>query len=190
MSKILCQKEVFLNGEGDAWCLRNAETVARINYANDPVVRAFKHIVSSPLCVPDRSGVSTLEIGCGEGVKAFQGTADSLQFPDNSFDIVIFGFCLYLCDRNDLFEIAREADRVLKPQGWLVINDFFSEVPIKRDYHHKPGMYSYKMDYRQLFTWHPYYTCFSHLVTSHGSWATTDEKQEWVSTSIIRKNFQ
>jgi ubiquinone/menaquinone biosynthesis C-methylase UbiE len=48
-----------------------------------------------------------------KGVDAKQGTADELPFPNNSFDIVVFDFCLYLCDRLDLFKITAEADRVL-----------------------------------------------------------------------------
>ena len=43
--------------------------------------------------------------------------------------------------------------------AWLVIYDFFAQQPIKNEYHHKHGVYSYKMDYRLLFTGHPYYTC-------------------------------
>lgn len=123
----------------------------------------------------------------GRGVDARHGTADSLPFDSAEFDILIFGFCLYLCDRTDLFRIAQEADRVLKPAAWLVIHDFFSPVPVSREYHHKPGVYSYKMDYRSLFDWHPAYVCYSHRLTQHGRDAYTDEPQEWVATSVLRK---
>lgn len=61
-------------------------------------------------------------------IDAIVGTADSLAYKDNSFDIVIFGFCLYLCDRDDLFRISMEADRVLNKEGWLIIQDFFCRV--------------------------------------------------------------
>ena len=40
------------------------------------------------------------------------GTADQLDFKNESFDIVIFGFCLMVVDLNDLFKIVYEADRV------------------------------------------------------------------------------
>ncbi|MEO0316123.1 MAG: hypothetical protein RI928_2579 [Pseudomonadota bacterium] len=123
------------------------------------------------------------------GVAAQRGTADDLPFEDATFDVLIFGFCLYLCDRQDLFRIAQEANRVLKPDSWLVINDFFAPHPIKREYHHKPGVYSYKMDYRQLFSWHPAYTCLSHKVTCHGRNEFTDDAQEWVATSVMRKKI-
>ncbi|UYO93982.1 class I SAM-dependent methyltransferase [Pollutimonas sp. M17] len=124
------------------------------------------------------------------GITAERGTADDLPFDDATFDVLIFGFCLYLCDRQDLFRVAQEANRVLKPDSWLVINDFYAPHPIKREYHHKPGVYSYKMDYRRLFTWHPAYTCFAHKVTFHGRTEFTDDSQEWMATSVMRKRME
>jgi ubiquinone/menaquinone biosynthesis C-methylase UbiE len=87
---------------------------------------------------------------CAKGLSVQQGTADVLPFDDNSYNIVIFGFCLYLCDREDLFRIASTADRVLRDSGWLFILDFFSPLPCAKTYHHRPGVLSYKMDYRTL----------------------------------------
>jgi SAM-dependent methyltransferase len=124
---------------------------------------------------------------CDNGIKALRGTADQLSFKDSTFDIVIFGFCLYLCDRQDLFRIAQEADRVLKTDAWLLINDFFAPTPVRREYHHKSGIFSYKMDYRTLFDWHPAYTCYSHRLNHHGNSSYTDNPQEWVAMSVMRK---
>ena len=117
------------------------------------------------------------------------GTADSLTHKDNAFDIVIFGFCLYLCDRGDLFRISTEADRVLKKEGWIIIQDFFAESPIQNEYHHTSGIKSYKMDYKTLFTWHPDYTCYQTKVYHHESQVFTDSSNEWVETSVIRKKI-
>jgi len=128
-----------------------------------------------------------VEQACGCGIAAQRGTADQLPFKDSTFDIAIFGFCLYLCDRQDLFRIAQEADRVLKPDAWLVINDFFSPTPVRREYHHKLGIFSYKMDYRTLFDLHPFYSCYSHRLNHHGHSGYTNTPQEWVATSVLRK---
>lgn len=84
-----------------------------------------------------------------------------MPFGNATFDVIIFGFCLYLCDQQDLFRVAQEADRVLKPDSWLVINDFYAPNLVKRAYHHK--------------------------VTVHGKQEFTDDPQEWVATSIMRK---
>jgi len=121
------------------------------------------------------------------GLQVSQGTADALPYESGSFDVLIFGFCLYLCDRDDLFRIAQEADRVLKASAWVIIHDFFATTPLQREYHHFEGLFSYKMDYRKLFDWHPHYTCFAHEVHPHGTMGYTDDPNEWVATSVLRK---
>jgi len=128
-----------------------------------------------------------VDLAISRGVKAKRSTADQILFDDAMFDIVIFGFCLYLCDRKDLFRIAKEADRILKDKSWLLIQDFYSKTPIERDYHHLLGLKSYKMDYKTLFDWHPSYTSYSYQVHHHGSVKFTDDPSEWVATSILRK---
>ena len=134
----------------------------------------------------------SIQRGCAQslGVRAIHGTADILPYDDSSFDIVIFGFCLCWCDREDLFRIVFEADRVLKDQGWLIVHDFYSPMPIRREYHHKAGVYSFKMDYRRLFDWHPGYICFSHEINHLGKSVMTDDVQKWVATSVMRKNMK
>jgi ubiquinone/menaquinone biosynthesis C-methylase UbiE len=134
----------------------------------------------------DPSAIAVAE-AVQQGVSAQTGTADSLPFADKAFDVVIFGFCLYLCDRDDLFRIAAEADRVLKNPGWLLIKDFFSATPVARPYHHKAGVQSYKMDYTTLFSWNPDYSVYSHRVAHHLGDVFTDDHQEWVATSVLRK---
>lgn len=126
-------------------------------------------------------------VACSRGVKATRGTADRLPFDDQMFDIVLFGFCLYLCDRADLFRIAHEADRVLRRSSWLIIHDFYAKSHTQREYHHRAGLVSYKMDYRSLFAWHPAYTCYSHRVLCHSDRGFSDDPGEWVATSIMRK---
>ena len=41
-----------------------------------------------------------VELASSLGVQAIKGTADILPFSDHVFDFVVFGFCLYLCDRS------------------------------------------------------------------------------------------
>ena len=70
----------------------------------------------------------------GLGVDAKIGTADQLPFDDDSFGVVVFGFCLYFCNRKDLFKIATEADRVLKEDGCIIILDFYHSEYSENDY--------------------------------------------------------
>ena len=207
------QKQVFLQSEADAWHERNNGFVRKRDFSHDPVVRAVRDVAGSSKNLKvleigcggghrlawlaktlgaEVNGIDPSIKAVAEaqrlGVAATNGTADELPYKDKSFDVVVFGFCLYLCDRQDLFQIAKEADRVLKAQGWLVIQDFFAKSSIVRDYSHMPGILCHKMDYRALFEWHPAYTCLSHQVSHHTADRFTDDTQEWVATSVLRKS--
>ena len=208
-------KQEFLETEGDAWYARNRAAKQSRNYPDDD--RVLNQILELSDLSP-QSSVLEIGCGGGErlawlqqtlgyscsgiepsaeavaqaqssGIEAVQGTADQLPYPDLTFDLVIFGFCLYLCDRSDLFRIASEADRVLKTPGWMIVYDFYAETPIRRPYHHAPGLYSYKMDYRTLFTWHPGYTCYKHELRHHATGEFTNDPQEWVALSVLRKDM-
>ena len=212
MTKIK-QKEVFLNEEGDNWYSRNKDYVNQKKMENDFL---FKEIIT--LSPSENQSLKLLEIGCGNGkrllelknnnfkvfgidpsksaiteaklngVDAFVGTADSLPFDDNSFDVLVFGFCLYLCDREDLFKIASEADRVLKNNGYLYIMDFYSKDNFSNNYHHLEGLKSYKMDYSKLFNWHPNYVLIKQILGSHDNISLqTQDKNDWISISVLRK---
>ncbi|WP_417448380.1 methyltransferase domain-containing protein [Idiomarina abyssalis] len=210
------QKDIFLAGEADAWLERNLEALKKLaekpgdpvflaaeeifqnhNFANKPRVlevgcgNGQRLAALSQAFQADCYGLEpsskAVELAQAQGVNAQIGTADQLPYPDNHFDILIFGFCLYLCDREDLFKIAQEANRVLKPNAWLLIYDFYAEAHTNRPYHHCEGVNSYKMDYRKLFDWHPAYTCYSHKVFGHGEHKLCDDPQEWIAISTLRK---
>jgi len=209
------QKEIFLQSEGNAWFTRNQQGVAGRKLPDDDALlrEVLDFLPVNPGgglkvlevgcgdgtrlawlknnrnadCYGIEPSAQAVEAACAKGINVQQGTADVLPFDSQSFDIVIFGFCLYLCDREDLFRIANEADRVLRSPGWLMIMDFYSPIPRARTYHHRPGVQSYKMDYRGLFTWHPDYECMTHKVRHHSEASYTDAQDEWVAVSVLRK---
>jgi ubiquinone/menaquinone biosynthesis C-methylase UbiE len=211
----LKQKEIFLQSEGDAWFTRNQQGVAKRKLPDDDALLLelldflpkkmgmikvlevgcgdgtrlawIKNNLDAD-CYGIEPSVKAVEQACIKGVNVQQGTADMLPFENQSFDIVIFGFCLYLCDREDLFHIASEADRVLRTPGWLMIMDFFSPLPRARTYHHCEGVQSYKMDYRTLFTWHPDFECMTHKIRNYmGETRYTDAPDDLVAVSVMRK---
>jgi len=206
------QKFVFLESEGDAWYERNIENQNNIfDPQQDRIIPELLQLPLEPgmkiLEIGCSNGLrlkwikDNLELQCygiepskkavqsatSQDLKVIQGTADSLLFEDDLFDLVIFGFCLYLCDRDDLFCIAKETDRVLKSPGWLIILDFFSPIPSSRLYHHNLSVTTHKMDYRKLFDWNTDYICMTHKVRHHNSDEYTDNIQNWVGLSILRK---
>jgi ubiquinone/menaquinone biosynthesis C-methylase UbiE len=209
------QSDAFLSSEGDAWYARNRDAGSLDGFPDSDRLLAEMVRLVPPLtagskvleigcadglrlhwlkqnigceCHGIEPSATAVAVALRNGVLAHRGTADRLPYADKAFDVVMFGFCLYLCDRQDLFRIAAEADRVLGSPGWLLILDFYSPHLVQRDYHHRKGLFSYKMDYPSLFTWDPSYTVYSHTLGHHERGVYTDDPAEWVATSVLRKN--
>ena len=211
------KKNLFLESEGDSWFQRNKDYTARDEFVQkDLIIQDVLAILKSPLAPQGKAKVleigasngrriewleknanvethgvepsaAAVDDAMSRGLRMKRGTADSLDHADGTFDIVIFGFCLCMCDGDDLFRIAAEAHRVLKEDGWVIIGDFYSESTVYRDYHHVPGFSTRKMDYRKMFDWHPPYVCFSHKVVDHQRRQFIDDADEWVACSVMRR---
>jgi ubiquinone/menaquinone biosynthesis C-methylase UbiE len=210
------QKTVFSTGEGDAWYERNKEAMHNKNAADDPVLEALRILALSPQTVLEIGcsngwrlremqavlagaachGIDPSAQAIAEGQEAAPslrlqvGTAEKLAFPDEQFNLVVFGFCLYLCDRTDLFRIAAEADRVLAENGYLILYDFCTDTPYRNAYTHRPGYYSYKMHYPSLFTWNPAYTTLYHRIISHAPDKAAARQDDRVGITVLRKSYQ
>lgn len=211
------QKDIFLDFEGDIYFERNHLTIQNQEMGTkDPIIFALSNIIKKKnknnnlkllevgcgegkrlkwisknyniQCFGIDPSKKAVEIANVKNVSVLKGTADQLKYDNEKFDFVIFGFCLYLCDREDLFQIAKETDRVLKKSGYIIIRDFFSTTPSSAVYRHNDNLLTYKMDYRKLFDWHPHYECIFHTVDTASKPVSKDDKSEWRATSIIRKN--
>lgn len=208
------QKEIFMQSEGDAWYQRNKETLSERHLPEgDIVLTELVNLFS------DFSKLKILEIGCGsgerlswlklqgadvfgidpssdaidavidKGISAKIGTADNLPYDENEFDIVIVGFCLYLCDRQDLFLISSEINRVLKSTSWLIILDFYNKNHTSNSYAHHEGVHSFKMDYSSMFTWHPDYFLMLQKIVDHSDFRNlTDLENDMMCFQLLRKN--
>lgn len=207
------QKKLFIEREGDGWYGRNTiagEALDR-SIATDPVLRAVRRIDLKPRrmleigasngwrmhalkeIIPGLScsGVEPSAKAVKEaypGLDMHQGTADSLPFAGESFDLVVFGFCLYLCDRRDLFRIAAEADRVLEESGYMIVYDFSPPVSYKNPYSHAPGAFSYKMDHSRLFVWNPAYRTVFQQSQPHPGYEDKTGPDYRVAVNVLQKN--
>lgn len=209
---MVTQKEIFKDGEGDRWFQRNNKSSKPIVNGHDKIVEFLKALELSPKKVLEIGcsngsrlndinrifnaecyGIDPSKAAIDSGRKNFPnifielGTADKLSFEDSYFDLIIFGFCLYLCDRKDLFKIAYEADRCLKDQGAIIIYDFYPPFPYKNRYTYHNDIYSFKMNYSKMFKWNPYYSEIANEVFSHYGFRHRDEPDEKICITIIQK---
>lgn len=212
----LVQKREFLAAEGDQWFARNRAALAAPSLLRELVVGrvtaqlaigsrvrvleigcgegrnlaalAASHPIEGHGIEPSREAVT---IGSAQfpALALRTGTADELPYEDCAFDVVWFGFCLYLVDRTLLMRAVAEADRVLRDSGVLAIVDFDPEVPCVRPYHHLSGLHSYKMDYARLFLANPAYVLAEKHATSHTTGRWESDPQERVALTICRKDL-
>tara|TARA_Y100001958_G_C21228289_1_gene553782 strand:- start:1703 stop:2365 length:663 start_codon:yes stop_codon:yes gene_type:complete len=177
--KNIKHKDIFLDGEGDNWFLRNKKKL------NNPLKDSkIINIVQNIIFNNEKKKINFLEIGCSnsslllnlkkqfknieifgidpskkainklkkKGIKSYVATADNLQFKNKSIDIIFYGFCLYLCDQKDYKKILSNADRVLKSKGSIIILDFYSKKIKKIIYKHDKRVSCIKRDFTKIFT--------------------------------------
>jgi SAM-dependent methyltransferase len=194
------QKDIFLESEGNAWLERNRGHLGQY----DPVSTLIETHGYRPKCVLEVgcangwrlaklkekygcevTGVEPSLRACIEGaelgIPIVHGTASMLPFAPERFDMIIFGFCLYLADPEDWLRIAAEADTVLKRGGFIVVHDFNTleqhEKALARGYEHRDGVMSYHFEFQGLWLAHPNYSSVNFAIGAH------DDLVE-----IIRKN--
>lgn len=208
------QKHRFLRGEADAWFARNRDKLRAYaqDSGRDQVVVALHHQALRPTSVLEIGasngwrlhaiaqafdaktvGLEPSEEAVADGRKHYPdvelrlGSAESLPFDTNQFDLVIFGFCLYLIDPEDLFAIAAEADRVLADGGWLAIKDFVPTQPYRNPYSHTEGINSFKMDHARLFCGHPAYRLVYRQIEPSGQRLDPDDR---IGVSLLHKDMK
>lgn len=210
------QRSIFLNSEGNEWFMRNqnaeSDALAQDLELIFSSLHDFKDTITNILeigcadglktkCMADffdanGSGIDPSELAVQQanatsrpGMEFRVGTADKLPFEQSSFDLVYFGFCLYLIDRELLYKSIAEADRVLRPGGFLAITDFDAKRPTKTPYRHKAGVMSYRNDYSEIFLSSGHYTLVSKSSFSHTKPTFDSERKERVSSHILFKEI-
>lgn len=211
------QENIFLNGEGDKWFERNlidSGISLEERIANDKIMACFEYLDIIPKNVLEIgcsngwrleglrkkykcrcSGIDPSSKAINYGKKSYPeielkvSAANTLPYKNNIFDTIIIGCCLYLCDRNKLFKIAYEVDRVLTDNGNLFMRDFNPNFAYKNEYCHSEGVFSYKMKYGNMFIWNPVYTQIYHESFTLGESGFVNNPDERRSTDVLRKNM-
>ena len=117
------------------------------------------------------------------------GVATALPYRNDSFDLVFFGFCLYLIPPPETYKAIMEADRVLKHGGFIAILDFDYGSLRVNPYKHLEGVFSYKNNYSQIFLSSGYYSLVNKWSFTHSSEYFTHERDERISIEILYKEL-
>ena len=118
-------------------------------------------------------------------IKIKKGTADKINFKSNCFDAVVFGFCLYLVDINELHKVFAETQRIMKKNSLIFIYDFFSKNSKILKYKHNLKIKVHKYDFSKIFTWHPDFT----LIKTKKFYMNNKKiPNNLLSISVIKKN--
>jgi ubiquinone/menaquinone biosynthesis C-methylase UbiE len=172
------QREAFADGEGAAWLSRNQADLGK----HDPVMEWMERWQLAPTSIleigcsngwrvmnlidryhckvkgidpvvpklSEESGFNNLRHGHAAALYHY-GIAE--------FDLVIYAFCLYLCDPQDYTAIVKEGDRVLADGGHIIIHDFFTmeHEAWRTPYKHREGIFSHHFPFERLWTANPLY---------------------------------
>jgi len=200
------QEATFWAGEGDAWFRRNQsaainpavvnviteldfkpERILEIGCGTGKYLNSLHEYYNYGAFGCNCIGVdpSTEAIAFGRehypDLKLYLGTVETAytMFRGEEFDLIIFGFCLYVVGRDGVFYAVTSADSLLREGGHLAVHDFNPATPQKVPYHHQEGLFSYKMRYADLWLANPAYEFISETPTADGEAITIIRKGSW-----------
>ena len=119
-------------------------------------------------------------------LQAKVGFGDDVPFKEK-FDLVHLGFFLYLVDREFYLRCISEADRLVKPGGFLSIIDFDTPFPYSNDNSHQSGVYSHKKNNSDVFVASGLYSVINKFHFSHSNFFFDKDINERVSLTLLYK---
>lgn len=186
----MTQDTIFLQSEGNAYCERNRDKITVESALQDYPMQLLREAGIKPTKVVDIGtsmghrleairrtyencecvGIEPSEQAIVEGSKLFpklnfrRGTADMLPVASATADLVTCAYTMHWWPREKLLQSFAEVDRILKPEGHLLIVDFYPDYPIKVPYRHKAGLWTYKMRYHDWLVQSGLYSLVSEVV--------------------------
>ena len=141
------------------------------------------------VCYDDGSCIAVVE-GCTTPSAANYNelaNTDDLSFFNNKFDLVHFGFCLYLVSRNKINDVIKQADQLLKSGKFLSIIDFDPHNSYENEYSHFKGLKSYKENYYKMFCDLGNYSVVNKFSYSEKSFCFSKNENDRISLVLLFK---
>lgn len=185
-----------LSDEGDAWLERNRADLGKCDHVSSAIEQLglqpkrllevgcsngwrLKKLREKYICTA--YGLDPSEKACAEDVGIIRGQANSIPIFLGHLDLIIFGFCLYLVNPGDMFDIVRDVDCLLDNGGHLIIHDFIPTSTLEiRGNKHNPRMPCYRMNHPGLWLAHPFYKKISEFV---------DLKRDECVTTLVKRHL-
>lgn len=169
--------------------IARADRVLEVGTANGRILEQLRRMTEC-----EGYGIDPSQAAIADGQKRYPnlhlsvGMADRIEYPDGYFNVVLFGFCLYLIDRIFLMRVVAESDRILTADGGrLMITDFDPANPHRRPFKHHKGLWTYKMQYPDLWLANPNYVVAEKVPFSHEAEGFHVDPNERVASWILWK---
>ena len=226
----MIQDLIFEKSESDNWFLRNKEVLIQKKHDDDLITTLIdklsnKNEIKSVIELGSSNGyrlnlLKNVLVNCERfvgveaskmavedgisryGLEMYHSTLDAFTMNKEKFDLVIVNFVFHWIDRENIFKAIANTDQLLKDGGCLILGDFLSDFPERRDYHHlsDDNIFTYKIDcssafksmntykemYRIMFNHDETTTIQSHFKDERIGFACSNERG---FCSILRKDL-
>jgi len=213
------QEEIFINSEADAFFDRNIKIISVPVSQSHNVIKSIKKIklpnsssfidlgggtgpVSATIKKIKPSWKATVLEPSKKSIKLGSKLFSDIKFvhgsitkkadmPNKTFDLAIISLVFCWLDRSLLSQAIANIDSLIKPGGYIIINDYYTPFPRANVYHHKKGLFTYKQDYALPFLSLNTYTEIFRELGKDGStiFDKEDKYDVKVMVSVLQKDL-
>ena len=90
-------------------------------------------------------------------INLYQGLFENSKLRKKKYDLIVFGFFLFLVKIEDILKIFYWANRSLNKNKFIIIYDFYNSKFVKKNYKHHNKIKVYRYDYKKIFLSLPNY---------------------------------
>ena len=173
------QEDIFIKHEADAFYERNFSRLSVPVPQNHNVIKSIKNIKlpKSASFIDLGGGSGAVTAGIKKSQPSWKGTVlepsrkatklgskifpwinfvngsitKKKDMPKKTYDLAIISMVFSWIDRSLLSQAIANVDNLVKPEGYILIHDFYTPFARANSYHHKEGLFTYKQDYTQPF---------------------------------------